>query len=430
MSNVLRSQRKHTLEHERRSAVLQHEQAGWSAVRTSEQPTAIGSAPAAGHSFANLSIFAEPTPSAKSAPGQAPDAPAPLGLNFASLPLFAPAAPTQPLIMRKAQPAPAPPAEDGELLESIPNTDQLTDQVAAAMPALPEGTLDDALAALPVQTSGTASAETAQQATPEPAQAAPADQAASEARSGPGTHDPDYAWRIAQDPGIQPLIEQILARLALYNDLNLRGLTPEQTMRRFILSNRGISNEQLRAMARVPVDNPDNDDADIDDSQADKDETYRKFPHVRETLVHRFTVALFAGITGAPFEQISAAAPTLGVTGVPRRQLGLVQVFWLSDSPYIQLSTALHDFTDTMRGVGVAGINQAVWGSEGQVTSAIQSWLWAQSETVSGLIHQVGETLKSAAGAVADQVRSWVDQAKDWFGRFRRWLGGPRRSEN
>ena len=38
-----------------------------------------------------------------------------------------------------------------------------------------------------------------------------------------------------------------------------------------------------------------------------------------------------------------------------------------------QRSTALHDFTDYLRGAGLKGLNKAVWGVENRVLSALVS---------------------------------------------------------
>ncbi|HEU4327250.1 MAG TPA: hypothetical protein VFS21_29180 [Roseiflexaceae bacterium] len=394
-----------------------------------------------GHTFANITLFNE-APAHEPAVQRQIDPGAPayempafprVGHALGNFSVFAPA--PSAVVMRKAadEPAAAVAApEPDALLQGMPEVEAVREQIAADSTPSEEGDVATALAPFTAGISGgtgQAPNEATEQALAEVNSTGEAAQQPA-AQSAAGVADPDYAWRVAQDPDMEPLIEAILGRLAQFNDLTLRGFTPEQAIRRFILGNRGISNEQMRAMTLVVVDNPENDDADIDDSQADKDETYRKFPDVRSSMVHRFTVALFAGITGAPFEQISEAAPTLGVTGVARRQLGLVQVFWLSDSPYVQLSTALHDFTDTMRGVGVEGINKAVWGSEGQVSSALVSFLWAQGQKVSDLLDRVGEAVTRVKDAVVDRVQGWVDQARGWFGRFRRWLGGGRTSQS
>ncbi|GAB4190855.1 MAG: hypothetical protein OHK0022_04040 [Roseiflexaceae bacterium] len=396
-----------------------------------------------GHTFANITLFSEPSISEPDAQRQAE----PSVSAYADMPVlprgghtlgnFSVFAPTpSPVVMRKANDeadatSVAPPDPDA-LLQGMPEVEAVREQIATNSTPAEEGDIASALAPFTgggIGGSTDAAPAEATELAPatSDAVAATASEPASTTQSdSTAVADPDYAWRLAQDPSIQPLIEAILGRLAQFNDLTLRGITPEQAVRRFILSNRGISNDQLRAMTQVVVDNPENDDADIDDSQADKDETYRKFPNVRSSMVHRFTVALFAGITGAPFEQISEAAPTLGVTGVARRQLGLVQVFWLSESPYVQLSTALHDFTDTMRGVGVEGINEAVWGTEGQVSSALLSFLWAQSQKVGDWLDRVGNAITQVKDAVVGRVQGWVEQARGWFGRFRRWLGGRR----
>ncbi len=323
------------------------------------------------------------------------------------------------------------PPDVSELWDPMTDIAALDEQAAEApdTPALPENLPDvlDPLVAIitgtatePASDDALAGSETG--ASEQLSAALPAAEAETAVQAQPQAStqlavDPDYAWRVAEDPSIQPLIAEMLDRLQPYNDITLRGQTPESALRRFILRNRAISNAQLRAMTRATLEKM------ADTPEACK-ETLHRFPNHQKHPAHRFAVALLVAVTGKSDKEISNNIPSLGVTGTPRRFLGLVQVFYVSDSPYVQLSTALHDFTDTMRQAEVEGINEAVWGIEGQVPSAIVSWFWALSEWIQDLISDVGTALLEAADAVVDQVQNWLGCVGSWFTRFAHWLLG------
>jgi hypothetical protein len=144
-------------------------------------------------------------------------------------------------------------------------------------------------------------------------------------------------------------------------NVTIRGDTPASLFGRAILDNPNISNEQILAMSRVRLDQ-------IALPPATREEVLARVPNARQLPVHAFTVAMIAGATGLDPRAVSEACPDLGITGAPD-----TPVFFASDNESLQRSTALHDFTDYMRSVGIEGVNRGVWGVEDRVLSAVVS---------------------------------------------------------
>jgi hypothetical protein len=144
-------------------------------------------------------------------------------------------------------------------------------------------------------------------------------------------------------------------------NVTIRGDTPASLFGRAILDNPNISNEQILAMSRVRLDQ-------LALSPEARDAVLARVPNARQLPVHDFTVAMVAGATGLDPRAVSEACPDLGVTGAPD-----TPVFFASGMGSLQRATALHDFTDNMRAVGIEGVNRGVWGSESRVWSAIIS---------------------------------------------------------
>lgn len=169
-------------------------------------------------------------------------------------------------------------------------------------------------------------------------------------------------WRGPADSEIGRTVARMLKNLQAYDGPKIKGDTPESLFRRSILDNRRISNEQLLAMRNVTLDQ-------IADSPKAKAKVYKKVPNVRDLPVHKFTVALMSAATGIDADRLSEATPSLGLTGATN-----TPILYAAKSERVQRSTALHDFTDYLRGAGVKGINKAVWGVENRVLSALVSF--------------------------------------------------------
>jgi hypothetical protein len=143
--------------------------------------------------------------------------------------------------------------------------------------------------------------------------------------------------------------------------IQLKGDTMESLFTRAILDNKHVTNEQLLAITQVKLEQ-------LATSPEDRAKVLEKVPNARELDVHKFTVGMLAAATGVDEKALSEACPDLGLTGAPGTPL-----LYAAKTERMQRSTALHDFTDYLRGAGVAGMNKAVWGVENRVLSAAVS---------------------------------------------------------
>jgi len=165
------------------------------------------------------------------------------------------------------------------------------------------------------------------------------------------------AWRGGPDTEIGRTIATMVGRMR-QNPISIGGETPESLFTRNVLENPDISNDQILAMSRVPLEK-------LADSPEDRQTVEQRIPNARELDSHHFTVALVAAVTGVDPQQLSQVSPGLGMTGSPSTPL-----LFAPERTGLKLSTALHDFTDYMRAAGVAGVNKAVWGRESSWLSA------------------------------------------------------------
>ena len=171
---------------------------------------------------------------------------------------------------------------------------------------------------------------------------------------------PQGTWRGAADSEVGRAINGMLERLKTC-DIQIKGDTPESLFRRAILDNKHVTNEQLLAMSQVKLEQ-------LDSGPETRAKVLAKVPNARELPVHQFTVAMLSAATGIDAQKLSEACPDLGLTGAPNTPL-----LYAAKTERMQRSTALHDFTDYLRGAGVKGMNKAVWGVENRVLSAIVS---------------------------------------------------------
>lgn len=171
------------------------------------------------------------------------------------------------------------------------------------------------------------------------------------------------AWRGGPDTPVGKVIAGMISRMRSSDaaGIQIKGDTPESLFTRAILDNKHVSNEQLLAIAQVKLEQ-------LATSPEDRAKVLKKVPNARELDVHKFTVAMLASATGLDPKQLSEVCPDLGLTGAPGTPL-----LYAAEGAGMQRSTALHDFTDYLRGAGVKGMNKAVWGVENRVLSAIVS---------------------------------------------------------
>lgn len=173
---------------------------------------------------------------------------------------------------------------------------------------------------------------------------------------------PASTWRAPADSELGRVINGMLDRLKQC-PITIKGDTPESLFRRAILDNKHVTNEQLLAMSRVTLEQ-------LDSGPETRQKVLEKIPNARELPVHQFTVAMLSAATGIDPQKLSEACPDLGMTGAPNTPL-----LYAAKTERMQRSTALHDFTDYLRGAGIQGLNKAVWGVENRVLSAIVSAL-------------------------------------------------------
>ncbi|MBM7114611.1 hypothetical protein [Archangium primigenium] len=173
---------------------------------------------------------------------------------------------------------------------------------------------------------------------------------------------PQGTWRGSADSEVGRTINTMLERLKTC-DIKIKGDTPESLFRRAILDNKHVTNEQIMAMSKVTLEQ-------LDSGPDTRAKVLKKIPNARELPVHKFTVAMMSAATGIDPQKLSEACPDLGMTGAPNTPL-----LYAAKTERMQRSTALHDFTDYMRGAGVKGMNKAVWGVEDRVLSAAVSAL-------------------------------------------------------
>ncbi|WP_224365392.1 hypothetical protein [Hyalangium versicolor] len=170
------------------------------------------------------------------------------------------------------------------------------------------------------------------------------------------------AWRGGPDTEVGKAIAGMINRMRSSDaaGIQLKGDTIESLFTRAIIDNKHVTNDQLLAMTKMTVDQ-------LSDGPEDSAKILKKIPNARELPAHKFTVAMLAAATGVDPKALSQASPGLGMTGAP-------DVFiFAAPTEGLQRSTALHDFTDYLRGAGLKGMNKAVWGVENRVLSAIVS---------------------------------------------------------
>lgn len=171
------------------------------------------------------------------------------------------------------------------------------------------------------------------------------------------------AWRGGPDTEVGKAIAGMIERMrgSAASGIQIKGDTVESLFTRAILDNKHVTNEQLLAIGNVKLEQ-------LATSPEDRAKVLKKVPNARELDVHKFTVAMLASATGIDEKALSEACPDLGLTGAPGTPL-----LYAAKTERMQRSTALHDFTDYLRGAGVKGMNKAVWGVENRILSAAVS---------------------------------------------------------
>ena len=188
-----------------------------------------------------------------------------------------------------------------------------------------------------------------------------------------------YVSELPRSPEAKAAIMTILGRLqqlereaaAEGQPLNIDGVTPTMMFLYRFVGDPKVSDEMLLAMSsRVKLANVARTPEQCQDIEA-------RVPGCRQLPSHRMAVALLSAITGIPADQLSANCPDLGLSGTPDDGLwepgtGVGEVEERKGE--FQLSNVLHDVTDYLQDAGVDGLNEAVWGHDDKLGSAIASW--------------------------------------------------------
>ncbi|WP_338867574.1 hypothetical protein [Myxococcus stipitatus] len=171
------------------------------------------------------------------------------------------------------------------------------------------------------------------------------------------------AWRGGPETEVGKAVQAIWDRMKNMPgaDVTIKGDTPGSLLGRAILDGKKVTNEQIIAMSKISLEQ-------LATDPKDREKVLKKVPNARELPVHKFTVAMLSAATGVDPKKLSEACPDLGLTGAPGTPL-----LFAADGAGLQRSTALHDFTDYLRGAGLKGMNKAVWGVENRVLSALVS---------------------------------------------------------
>jgi hypothetical protein len=174
------------------------------------------------------------------------------------------------------------------------------------------------------------------------------------------------AWRGGPDTPVGKAIAAMVTKMREADaslGIKLKGDSIESLFTRAILENKHVSNEQLLAMGTIKLEQ-------LATDPKDREKVLKKIPDAREKASHKFTVAMLAAATGLDPAKLSEVCPDLGMTGAPGTPL-----LYAPKTERMQRSTALHDFTDYLRGAGLKGLNKAVWGVEDRILSAAVSAL-------------------------------------------------------
>jgi len=171
------------------------------------------------------------------------------------------------------------------------------------------------------------------------------------------------AWRGPANSVVGQRVQDALQH-ARRSTARLGNDTVELMLVHAFLENRRLSNEDLLRISNVTVDQ-------FEDSEEDREIILEAVPNARDLPAHHFAVDLLSALTTIDPEELSEHAPGLGVAGA----VGTGLLFAPS---YVRLqrSTALHDCTDYLRVAGIPSVNRAVWGTEGRLLSAIESFVF------------------------------------------------------
>ncbi len=185
--------------------------------------------------------------------------------------------------------------------------------------------------------------------------------------------------QVQRSPEARRAIERTIERLDRSPE-RLGGWSPAAMYQKFFANNPSVSDEQLLAMGKVPVNRLNTPEATATELQE-----MSRYDVPLNTPQHRFARDLMAGIIDARPGEVSRIKPEMGTTGSSRFTSEFRKKWWglpppvglsISSSEPLQLGTVLHDVTSDLKDAGVANLNKSMWGLDGNRTSAIVMSQW------------------------------------------------------
>jgi hypothetical protein len=145
--------------------------------------------------------------------------------------------------------------------------------------------------------------------------------------------------------------------------LEVGGVTAEEVLRKTVIGNPKVSDDMLVKMGSRTLQQ-------LVPGDKEREEIEARQPGSRELDSHKLAVAMLSAATGIDPSQLSKYGPDLGLSGTAGAPIGLRRPETTGD----HLTTAMHDFTDTLKDAGITGMNDAVWGTDDKVFSALRSF--------------------------------------------------------
>ena len=187
---------------------------------------------------------------------------------------------------------------------------------------------------------------------------------------------------------IPKTMNDLRKQLGQFDYIKIGKHTPRSIAEKTILSNPRVTNDMLRKIAGI------SDVKQIADTERYRTETKKEFDDYKNFDGHRFAVALMSGLTNLPADQISAKVPSLGFTSEVDAPLGIGQ--WKAGTKEGRVFSATHDVTSYLQNVaGVKGLQSAVWGLDGSVSSALTNYPYSSHarEPIQDLENNVNRTI-------------------------------------
>lgn len=141
--------------------------------------------------------------------------------------------------------------------------------------------------------------------------------------------------------------------------------TTESMLRRYILENSNVTNDQILAMERVRLNR-------ISASPGAQAAARSIAPNYESLPSHQLGVGLLHAATGLDRAALSRQLPDIGLTGSARIPIAIARI---PRSTREQQTTALHDFTSILTQRAHVQLNRPVWGNADLWGSAAASYL-------------------------------------------------------